>query len=831
MEKLARGLKIRPESDDWLQNELDQFEDRVKQHEQLKQQQSNKYNQLTRLIDSTRERLEKKHIDAGKYEQQQVNHEQDIEARKNLIRENARRYNIRGYEADLGDPEINEFMKRITKLHKDQSGIVDRVRAETENEMGKVREALSRLGERRSGLQEGKSSASQHIVVNNRKMGSLQSELDAIEIDEGAEAVLDSNVEEINESLNKAKEQYQTSSWDAKLNQARVQQRTSEEEVDRANRELVQATNNSKDLAQLDYLKKELNDRQRGLETLKGVHNERLRSIVGRQWNVLGLERDFQSVTEQRAKKLRESEDRRNAYSKDLEQTESKLSSCRDYLRKAEKELQECSRSITNATKGDNPDSYPADLEGIQHDRDVVKADVDDFAITSKLYNKSIETAHGKGRCELCKRSFHDESEKSDFIKKMEAKIKKNALIELEKQLKELEDELQKVRSVGPIYSNWLRLSNTELPRLRSEIQQLEQSKATLVRQIEQYDKEVADREDNKKDADSLLKPVSNIVRFQTDISYFTEQIKKLSGAHEGAGVSRSLEELQEQVASLNAQARAKHTLVQRLSDEKQQALTSINHKELNLSKAQKELSMATHQLEKKSNLAKQIEDLRKSNRDNRDTIKRLEEQIQALSPQETELETRLEDMAQRGGKKVSELEEGASQLSSSLYELRLADQRIKEYLDNGGSSRLEKCHRDIREFQQDIEKTEAERKLVITEINKITEELKNHEDTRRTIQENLDFRQTKRQLEEVDEEIGRLSEQNAEADVKRLEQEKSYWDVQYHKHNTEKSSKLATMKAKDDQLQELLKDWKTDYQNAAHDYKEAHIKVEASVL
>ncbi|KAL8923820.1 MAG: hypothetical protein Q9208_004381 [Pyrenodesmia sp. 3 TL-2023] len=830
-EKLAQDLKIRPESDDWLQNELDQYDHRIKVHEDQKQQQTNKYNHLSRVMEDTRDRLQRKHGEAGRYEQQQASHEREIEARKDLVRKTARSHNIRGYESGLTNAQILEFKERMSKLHKEQTANAERVRADAEEEMRKVRETLSRLGERKSGYEEGKVSAKQQTLANDQKFASFQSELDAIEIDEGAEAVLDSNVEEINESLKQAKEQYRTSSWDTKLNEAKMQQRTIKEEVERANQEVVQASKISKDLAQLEYFRKEMSDRQRGLETLKSVNNERLRIIVGEDWNAVGLERDFQGVIEQRSKKLRECENRRDNSTNDLTQTQLRLSSCRDNLRKAEGELEECARLITSATNEDMPDTYPTDVEAIQHDRDILRADVDDYGIVNKLYKKSIKTAQRKGICELCERKFHGQSEISEFMRKMEEKIQLDTLKETERQLEALEDDLRKVRSVGPIYSNWLRLSNTELPRLRSEIQTLEQSEATLVRQTENCDKEVADQVDSKTEAESLSKPIANIVRFQTEISNFAEQVKKLSAAHENAGVSRSMDELQEQLALLNAQADAKQTLIDKLASEKQHARDSINAKEINLRDAQKELSTATHQLEKKSGLIKRIEDLRTSNREHRDDIKRLEDQIQALCPQMIEMEHKLKDIKQRSDKKDRELQQGLSKLSESLFHLRAADQQIQDYLDNGGPSRLDRCRGEIQNLQQDIEKTDAEQKQTATRINRANEELSNHANTRRTIRENLDFRRSKRELEEVVREIGRLTEQNAEADLERLEQEAKRWENQYHKHTTEKSSKLATMKAKDDQLEELLRDWKTDYQNAAHEYKEAHIKTTKAAI
>lgn len=829
IETKARELKVRTEPDEWLQTELDQYEQRVKVHEDRKQQQSNKYDQFRRAIDDTRENLQRKHKEAGRHEQQLNSHKQDIEARNSIIRESARSHNIRGYEADLDDTRISEYMEQIDKLYEDQTANITRFRAETEKEKQKVQDALGQIGERRSGFQEGRSAAKQQTGANDQKMRLVQSDLDSVEADEGAKALCASKVKKVDESLRQAKDQYKKSSWDAQINEAKSQLRTLEETVEETNQELVQGTKRSKDLAQLDYLKKELDERKRSLETLLGVHSDSLRNIIGKKWQPTSLERDYQKVVEQRSGDLKDCESRRNGSANDLAQIEFKLSSCRDDLKSAEKELQECARIVTDAIGEDTPDSYPTIVQETQENRDILKADVDDYAITRKLYKKSIKTAQAKGRCELCERNFHGQSEKSEFVRKMEEKIQENTLKGLETQLINIEDELHKMRLVNSSHSNWSRLLSNELPRLRSEIQQLERSKATLVRQSEEYDKEVADQEDKRRDAESLSKPVSSIVHFQTDILKFARQIGELSRTEEEGWTSRAVDEVQEQLATLNAQVRAKRNLIEKLANDKQHAQSNISSEELSLSTAKNELDTATRQLEKKSELAKQIEDLRKSNQGHRNTVRRLDEQIQALSPQISELESKRDDINRRASKREQELQQGADKLAESLHRLRAADQNIRAYKESGGSSRLDRCQRDIQEYQQEITRAEDEQKQIIAEINRVSEELRNHQDTRRTITENLNYRRTKRELQDVEEVINRLKAQNAEADLEHLQKQQRYWENQWHRHSTEKSSKLATMKAKDDQLQGLLKDWKTDYENAAQEYKEAHIRVETT--
>ncbi|KAL9000215.1 MAG: hypothetical protein Q9169_001117 [Polycauliona sp. 2 TL-2023] len=825
---LADGLKFRPESDASLQTELDEYDERVRQRQDQVQKQTNKYEQLRRVVENTRDRLQRKHTEAGKYEQQQATHEQNLESRKNTIRESAVRHEIRGYEADLDDMQINEYMQKISRLYKDQTGKVEQARRETGKESQEVQAVLNKLGERRSGLQEQISSTKQQSAANDRRIGSTQSELESIDIDEGAEALSKSKVQEIEGDLKQVKEKFKKTSWDAKINDIKVELRKVDDELERTNQELLQGTKQSNDLARLDVLKKDLSDRKRSLETLRGAHNDRLRAIIGDEWSVETLERNFQSELHRRAMALQDARDRQSTSSRDLNQAEAKLDSHKNELQKAERELRSCADIIQKVTQ-DAPDTYLAQLDGILEDRDTLRKDVDDFDIFQDFFKKSLHVAEVKGSCTHCKQKFQSEPQRAEFMKKMQKKMEDDTKKEQERKLKAVEEDLKNWRSVGPKHSSWLHQSSTEIPRLRSEIQRLEASKAIFVQKSEQCDREVADLKEGSDDAETLIKPVANIVRFQTDISQITEQIKILTAEKKDTGMARTIEEIQEQLESLNAQTRSKNNSIHKITGEKQQALSDIQAKELALSRAREDFGTATHQLEKKSRLLKQIEDLRKSNRESRDTIRRLDEEIQQVRPQVSEQDAKLEDIRNRGYRKEQELNQEATRLSESLQKLNTADQNIQAYEKSGGPLRLSECQQEIQETRQEIEKADAQQKEVVKEINAMKKELDNNEDSRRTIKDNLTYRKFKRESEVQEEEVRRLSAEEAEFDAESLKENVRHWLYRYNKHTTETTSKLATMKAKDDQLAQLLKDWHTDYSNAAHEYKEAHIKVETT--
>lgn len=824
--ELSQDLNERTESDEWLQTEVDQYEQRMAVHEEHKKQQTTQYETLRFIIEQGREKLKIKHTEAGKHEEQKANHEQQIDRRKILVRETARHHNIRGYDTDLDDPHIREYTERISKLSKDQNAAVERIRRDTEREMRTSQEILSKLGERKSALSEGKSSAKEQSISNDRKIGSLQSELSDIKIDEGGRAILEGKIEDLRFRLKKSKDDLEAACWESKLHESNAKLRLLEDEMEQLNGELIQRTKQAGDLAKLEHLKSELKTSQRSLDTMVGAHTDRLQNIVGQKWHPSSLEVDFQNVLDRRSRQVKEAERQRDDVSRKLEQVEFQLMTVRAELKNGEKELESCVQIIRESTQGE-PDHYTEDLKEMQTNRDTLKADVDNYSNVRKYYSDSIKYADKHEKCKLCSRRFHADQERRLFIEEMEKKIAKNTMEDVQRQLREMEIELQEAKNAGPSHDTWLQLSETKLPRLQVELRLFEESRESLLQEVEEHDNTVNDLDDAKRDAETLSKPVASILKYSHDIISFELQSQELAASQKDAGLRRTLEDIQEKLELTGGRLRTIRENIAKMTVDKERARSHMNTLELDLSKARNNLTTANHQLEKKAGIFVQIEDLRKVNHEHWERMKRLDEQIQSLAPQIAEEEAKSDDIKQRGASKEKELQQEATKLSDSVHKLELARQSIQAYVDAGGSDKLSRCQREIDGAQQEIGRTENEQKQVIIEINKISEQLRNHQETKRMIVENIKYRRNLRELESVKAEIAKLSAQNAEADFERHKKEASYWQHQHKLHSTAETSKLGTMKAKDDQLMQLLDDWNTDYKDAAFKYKESHIKVE----
>ena len=831
---LGSTLKKRPESDEWLQNELDQYDERISVHEEHKRKLGKVYEELQSRLKTATATLRAKDSERGKYEAEIANHGKQIEGQKSLIQATAQAHGIRGFDDDLDDAKIQDFMLRITKIRKDQSAALAKARRETESELQSVRDALSTLREQQTVLGRDKNAAKDQLLANDRKIASCQSQVDNISVDEGSKALLESSVQDLNEKLKRARDDWSKGSWDTKLQKANAQISAIDEETEQLDREMAEANKKAGELARLDFLKKETDDRQKRLDTMSRAYGSRLGDIVGQDWSPTSLERDYQAIVQDRTTKVREAEVQQKNVGTKLQQVDIRLSSVRSELKKGEKEMESCAVRVRNSFAMDDvsidPDNYRESLEKLQEERDLVKSDLDSFAFENDYFSKCLKALNNKHICKTCERPIQKPEEKARLAKKLNDALNRDKK-EVEDDFERLENELKRAKDAAPSHTMWERLSQTELPRFRSQIKELEKSRGEILIEMEGCDRVIEDRQQSLKEADSVSQPVNKIVKELQDFTAFRAQAEELASKQKDAGLSRTSDEIQKELDLRRKNLKSLRADINKLTEERENARTKINALELELSRAKSSLDMTNHQLENKASIERQIDDLQQQNQELRESMKHIDEQVKSLAPRIAEEETKHDDIQQRGSDRQKELQDQVDRLSDSINKLQHSAQAIESHAAEGAPSKLKRCQREIEATQQNISQMEHEQTQTVKEINKIQLELSNQETNKRVIEDNIRYRKSQRDLDELKKEIARLSAQNAEADLAQHQKEADHWSRQYNLHATAKTEKLATMRAKDAESQRMIRDYETDYKDAGRRYKETHIKVEVESI
>ena len=825
---LGHDLKEqRMESDEWLQSELDQYAERMAAYKQQETQQKEDYEKLMRKIHGIGDNLRRKDAEAGGYQQELASHEDRIKKREIMIKKSSSDFKVRGYENNLDDAQINDYMGKLSNLLRDQNAAVDKARKDKEHDRQKAQDVLTQLDKQQSTFKERKKSAKEQSAANERKIGYLQLDLDKIETDEARKAIIEDDIKDLELRLSKSRDDWKKGSWDTKLQEDKSQLRKLEDEKARLQEDFSQVSKQAEDRAQLNIAKKEVADCQRNMQKMRDVYGERLEAILGQGWQPQSLEADFRKINDQRSRQVKDAEREREGVSRRLEQLDFKLNSARSDRSRYEKELAACVKKLSDNVEGE-PKDYPKTLSAIQKDRDTLKADLDNYENERKYFTDSIALAHKEHKCKLCLRNFQNK-EQTDFISRLEKKIAKQTLTQIREELSVLEDDLRNTKDTGPSYETWVRLSQEELPKVLADQKRLGLERENIFRENEEHDKIVEDRVEARRGSESLAGPVKNITDYARDLARYSGRIKELTAEQKDTGISRTIDEIREQLRVLGGKSRDRMDSIERLGLEKERVQSQVINLELELNKAKSNRFSAQHELDKKADILKSIEDLKEFNREFRDQVRHLDAQLKGLDPQIETEEAKIADIEQRGSDKERDLRQEATRLSESLTQLKLANRDIDAYSQENGAAKLKQCQREIEVAQRDKDTVEEEMMRVTRLTNKIQKELTNHDANRRTIADNIKYRRSLRELQDVKTEIAQLSAQNAEADENRWMKESRYWQGQHDKFKTQRTNKLGSSKAKDDELERLMREWEVDYKDAAYNFKKAHIEVEVS--
>ncbi|KAJ5183549.1 Recombination/repair protein Rad50 [Penicillium capsulatum] len=828
IDNLKRHLVELDDSDEWLESTLEQFETKQLQYQQQEEAQKETYMELKERIEQSRHRLGLKQAENGKYENDKANFERQVQRRQNMIGEIARGNGIRGVDDSMDQDGINTFMQKIRRFLRERNQALDRVKREAQKELREVQDTLNEIGQRKSVLQESKNAAKRQIAANDKEAATYQGKLNEIDVDEGIQAVLEGKIEDVSFSLHHAKEKAETASWDREIQDINTQTQHLEDENARLNAELIESTKKAGDLARLDHLKKESKDRERSLQTMKGAHGDRIAKVVGSDWQPETLERDFQHAVDAESKQVDDAERNRDGVSRELEQVEYRLKNTKKSLKQRQKELDDCVKEVHDAVDAE-PSEYPDIVKERQAQYDLARKDADQYAGMGEYLNKCLEAAKRTKLCRTCQRSFKNEAELQTFSKKLEALVKKAELEAEDDILKGLESDLETARDASAAYDTWLRLSETDIPELEREEQECETQKDQLLDKLEEHDRVVGEKTEIKRDVEALTKTVNTIARYDVEIKNIGSQIQELSSNQGNASAGRTLEDIQEEISAANEISRELKKTLAKLTNDKDQTRSEVNKLELQLRDVKSDLDNAKFQMEKKADLLVRVEEYKKLNSQQRAAIEKADQDIESLTPELLQAQARYDDISQRADARERDLQHDISRLSENIHQLDLANDDINSYVERGGPDQLERSQKELHDIEDEIGKLETEQGEITREINKISTQLKDSENTKRQYSDNLTYRQATRSLNTVVEEVDQLEAQNAEVDRSRFKQESERWTREHNALAAKQASKMGEMKSKDDQLMQLLADWNTDYKDASSKYKESHIKVETT--
>jgi DNA repair protein RAD50 len=243
----------------------------------------------------------------------------------------------------------------------------------------------------------------------------------------------------------------------------------------------------------------------------------------------------------------------------------------------------------------------------------------------------------------------------------------------------------------------------------------------------------------------------------------------------------------------------------------------------------QSKLSTTIYKLQEKAAVAAQIDDLRTQIQEQKDVTQKAEKGIELLAPKIRESQVKLDDTNRRREERISQFDMDLSKLNESVQALNAQSRSIDSYLDRGGEDQLHRSERTLEALREEYSGVDIDKQEIARGVQELRKSRDNHNNVRRTMQDNLNYRNDKKQLKEFEAAIRELESHDAEKDYRTWNNESTAQQNVRNTLNAEQATLVGIIKSKDDQLKGLIQDWNTDFKDAAYKYREAHVKVEAT--
>lgn len=822
------------EDDASLENDLAHYEDRMLHLQGEADENKTQYNDLQKALGQSRRDQSAKLAEQGKHQSDKDKYDRQLKMRMEVIQEAAETYGFSGYDGDLSDQHVKSFNDRIQKLLNEKKRDLERMQKENSVELDRATSVITELEGRKAARTQDRVSAKQRMNAIEKRTNVLQNESGMIDVDEGAKAILDGQLEDLESRFQTAQKGFEASDWDRQIADENDKLHQFETENEKLGRELVECTRMASDRAQLDLRKKELADRKRKLDTLTSTWRPKLDKVIGDDWQSETLDAKFQSVLKDQSKVTVDAQKRRDQTRQKQQKVEFRLRSAKESLDRNTKEAASCQQQVIDAlqTVRDNAiiEDYDEEVSSVEQQVEDLRNELSLFDALVDYYNKCKRMLESKKKCLLCERHFDDNQAASlDRLgKKIDKNLDPKGKVEVEKDLKESMASLEKLRSVRSAYDTYERVS-TKLPSLRDECKAVESEYDSLERQLEEQNSIVSAEEEKQRDLEDMSKTVMNIAQTVKDISDSETQVDRIMSQQMSGGATRSPEEIHELQASLAEQMRSLKTRISKLTNDRQRMKDQLNALELEKSELRNKISRASGQLDKKKDLQTQVQSLKEEQLHQREVIQRADEELESIEPSMNEARSARDEVLRRGRAKEQVIVEARDAVANSVSEIKMMDSDIQDYVDRGGPSNLASNQRAIATLEKAIANTEKEITDLTVRTNKLKQDIDNGDRKKKNINDNLNYRKHLRMLEVIRRDISELEERNADEDYERLQAEARSQENQYNRLLAERGSVMGTMKTKDEELGRLLQEWEMDYKDAKKKYRESHIRVETT--
>ncbi|KAL4192604.1 hypothetical protein AMTRI_Chr06g195080 [Amborella trichopoda] len=627
-----------------------------------------------------------------------------------------------------------------------------------------------------------KEDISKRIQTIEEELGTLQlSEVDMARIDE-KEKLLESEVQRRTSELAQR-------NFESNIHRIKTEMFSIDQKIKSLYREKDVMASDAEDRVKLNLKKEELEGHKRKHAKIMEECKEKIRSALkGRLPAAKDLKREISSALGSLRKEYDDLSLKSNEAEKEVKLVEMKIQETNASLSKLQRDMEAKKRFFDSRLQSlihlsCDLDSYPVVLQEAMEKRDVRKSQHDIADGMRRMFEPFERVARANHVCPCCERPFSPEEE-DEFVRKQRAKSASSAerVKELAVHSSDADVVLQQLDKLRTVHEDYIKLVKETIPSTEKKLKELEEDHDHKSQALDDLVGIVAQAKAEKDSLESLVQPVETADRLWQEMQTIQKQIEdleyKLDVRSQGV---RSLEEIQAELTSLQETRDNLTRQLENLREDQSYMNNDLANMQMRWHAAREEKLQASSKLTRVNDLTEEIERLKEEKSQMDIDIQLLSEAHVPLSKEKDKLWKDHKDIKLKFEHEYDEHAEILRSFQHEVDTLSTYASKIKAYNDSRKGERLKELQEKQSLLESQLRKCESRKVEVSAELDKSKELLRNQDQVKRNIDDNLSYRKTKAEVDDLTHEIDSIEDkmknigpfQVFESDLKKQLQDK----------------------------------------------------------
>ncbi|XP_048235387.1 DNA repair protein RAD50 isoform X2 [Ricinus communis] len=524
----------------------------------------------------------------------------------------------------------------------------------------------------------------------------------------------------------------------------------------------------SEDRVKLSLKKADLENHKKKHKKIIDEHKDRIRGVLkGRVPSDKDMKKEITQALRALAVEFDDLNSKSHEAEKEVNVLQMKIQEVNNNLSKLRKDMDSRKRFIESKLHSLDQQSLTVDcylkvLGSAKDKRDVQKSKYNIADGMRQMFDPFERVARAHHVCPCCERPFSAEEE-DEFVKKQRVKAASSAehMKVLAAESSNADSNFQQLDKLRMLYEEFVKIEKETIPLAEKNLHDLTEELDQKSQALDDVLGVLAQIKADKDSVEALVQPVETADRLYQEIQTWQKQVDdleyKLDIQRQGG---RSMEEIHSELSSLQDTKEALHNELEKLRDERRYMENDLSHIQQKWHALREEKIKADNTLRNVKKAEEELEHLIEEKNQVELDEKHLAEALVPLSKEREKLRSYNSELKV---KLEQELEEQKKELDSYQWDvdtLLKINSKIKEYNDLKKRERLKEMQEKLSLLESQLQSCDDRKKEILDELNKCENANQNQESLYRKIQDNLNYRKTKAEVDKLTQEIESLEEE-----------------------------------------------------------------------